>query len=238
MHTLSEIVRLSAQGLSDRQVACAVGLSRTTVMRYVERAEALGISWPLPEEMTEARLAELLGGQQARSPIEEPDWSEVHRELCSRKFGTLQLLWLERWMAVMSYSTFCRRYEQWKAKLKLSMRKHYRGGEVLFIDFAGDTVPVTDPATGEVKPAHVFVAVLGASNYTFAEAVWKEDLESWVSLVVKALAFIGGVPELVVSDNAKTVATKAGSATSSPFCRTKPPLRLCPAACTCEAPSR
>jgi transposase len=88
------------------------------------------------------------------------------------------------------------------------MRKHYRGGEVLFIDFAGDTVDVTDRISGEVKPAHIFVAVLGASNYTFAEAVWQEDLESWVALVVKALEFIGGVPELMVSDNAKAVVTK------------------------------
>lgn len=209
MHTLSEIVRLSAQGLSDRQIARAVGLSRTTVMRYRERIEAAGLSWPLPDGVTEPNLLALVSPAPPVQFNEEPDFAEVHRELCSRRFGTLQLLWAERWMGVLSYSTFCRRYQAWKAKLKLSMRKHYRGGEILFVDFAGDKMPVTDPATGQIREAHIFVAVLGASNYTFAEAVWKEDLQTWVSLVVKALEYIGGVPELVVSDNAKTVVTKA-----------------------------
>lgn len=209
MHTLSEIVRLSAQGLSDRQIARSVGLSRTTVMRYVERTKAAGIGWPLPDGLTEAKLLDLVTPKPQVAVQEEPDFAAVHRELCSRKFATLQILWGESWIGVMSYQTFCRRYKAWKAKLKLSMRKHYRGGEVLFIDFAGDTMQVTDPITGEIKDAHIFVAVLGASNYTFVEAVWKEDLESWITLVVKALEFIGGVPEKVVSDNAKTVVTKA-----------------------------
>jgi len=210
MHTLSEIVRLSAQGLSDRQIVRATGLGRTTVMRYRERFRALGITWPLPEGVNEARLVELASPAPPVSHVEdEPDFAEVHRELCTRRFATLQLLWAERWLGVISYSTFCRRYQAWKAKLKLSMRKHYRGGEVLFIDFAGDKIPVTDPSTGEIREAHIFVAVLGASNYTFVEAVWREDLESWVSLVVKALEFIGGAPELVVSDNARTVVTKS-----------------------------
>lgn len=209
MHTLSEVLRLSAQGLSHRQIARAVGLSRTTIMRYVERAAAVNIGWPMPDGVTEAKLFELLSIPPPIQSEEEPDWAEVHRELCSRRFATVQLLWAEKWIGVLSYSSFCRRYKAWKAKLKLSMRKHYRGGEVLFIDFAGDTVPVTDPVTGVVKEAHIFVAVCGASNYTFVEAVWQENLESWVALVVKALEFIGGVPELVVSDNAKTVVTKA-----------------------------
>lgn len=208
MHTLSEIVRLSAQGLSDRQIARSVGLSRTTVMRYLEKADATGIGWPLPNDMTEAKLFELFSIQPSSQSTEQPDWAEVHKDFCSRRFGTLQLLWAEKWLGVLSYATFCRGYKAWKTKLKLSMRKHYRGGEVLFIDFAGDTMPVKDPSTGEVKDAHIFVAVLGASNYTFAEAVWREDLESWVALVVKALEFIGGVPELVVSDNARAVVTK------------------------------
>lgn len=207
MHTLSEIVRLSAQGVSDRQIARSVGLSRTTVMRYLERVGAAGISWPLAEGITEAKLLELVS-MQTRPVYEEPDWAEIHRQLCSRRFATLQLLWAESWAGILSYPTFCRRYKQWKTKLKLSMRKHYRGGEVLFVDFAGDKMYVTDPNTGEVKEAHIFVAVLGASNYTFAEAVWREDLESWLSLLVKALTFIDGVPELVVSDNAKAVVTK------------------------------
>lgn len=209
MHTLSEIVRLSVQGLSDRQIARSVTLSRTTVMRYLERLESAGVlSWPLPDGVSEAKLLELVAGPPPAKAELEPDFAQVHRELCTRRFASLQLLWAESWVGVISYSTFCRRYQNWKAKLKLSMRKHYRGGEVLFIDFAGDTMEVQDPATGAKREAHIFVAVLGASNYTFAEAVWKEDLESWVTLVVKALEFIGGVPELVVSDNAKSVVTK------------------------------
>ncbi len=164
MHTLSEIVRLSAQGLSDRQIARSVGLSRTTVMRYLEKADAAGISWPLPNDMTEAKLFELFSVQPLSQYTEQPDWSEVHKDFCSRRFATLQLLWAEKWLGVLSYATFCRGYKAWKAKLKLSMRKHYRGGEVLFIDFAGDTMPVKDPSNGEVRDAHIFVAVQGKSN--------------------------------------------------------------------------
>lgn len=210
MHTLSEIVRLSAQGLSPRKIARSVGLGRTTVIRYIERAETAGISWPLPDGMTEAALEDALTLKSDRCISEEPDWAEIHRDLCGSKFSTLQLLWVDQWAAVMSYQTFCRRYDKWKSQLKLSMRKHYKGGEVLFVDFAGDTMKVTDRSTGEKRDAHVFVAVLGASNFTFAEAVWRENLESWVSLLVKSLEFIGGVPEIVVSDNAKAVVTKAG----------------------------
>ena len=103
MHTLSEIVRLSAQGLSDRQIAQSVLLSRTTVMRYLERTKAVGIGWPLLDGMTEAKLLELVTPKPSSAEREEPDFSAIHRELCTRKFATLQLLWAENWIGVMSY---------------------------------------------------------------------------------------------------------------------------------------
>lgn len=105
MHTLSEIVRLSAQGLSDRQIARSVRLSRTTVMRYLERTRAAGISWPLPPGMTEAKLLELVTPKSPVQEREEPDFAAVHRELSSRKFATLELLWTENWIGIMSYQT-------------------------------------------------------------------------------------------------------------------------------------
>lgn len=130
----------------------------------------------------------------------------IHREL-RRKGVTLQLLWAEYKQMHPTegyqYSQFCQRYYQWRQRLNLVMRQNHRAGEKLFIDYAGQTVPVTDPATGEVRQAQIFVAVLGASNYSYAEAMWTQELGPWIGAHCRALEFLGGVPAILVPDNLK-----------------------------------
>ena len=134
-----------------------------------------------------------------------PDWNEVHLEL--RKKGvTLRLLWmeyLEKYPHGYSYSQFCQLYRDWAGKLKPTMRLNHKAGEKMFVDYAGQTIPVIDPKTGEIREAEVFVAVLGASSYTYAEAQWHQDLPNWIGGHVRTFDFIGGVTEVVVPDNLK-----------------------------------
>jgi transposase len=134
-----------------------------------------------------------------------PDWSLTHTEL--RKKGvTLRLLWVEYCEAHpdgYGYSQFCALYREWAKHLKPSMRLTHKGGEKIFVDYAGQTVPVVAPRTGEVHPAQIFVGVLGASNYTYAEAHESQDLVNWIGAHVRMFSFLGGVPEIVVPDNLK-----------------------------------
>jgi len=106
------------------------------------------------------------------------------------------------------YSQFCFHYHQWRDKLDVSLRQHHRAGEKLFVDYAGQTIPVTDPATGKTQAAYLFLATLGASSYTFAWASLSRELPSWIEANVRALTFFGGVPEIIVPDNLKTGVTK------------------------------
>ena len=138
---------------------------------------------------------------EARLPV--PDWSRVHREV-RRKGVTLALLWQE-YKAVhpagMQYSWFCERYRAWTVKLDVVMRQEHRAGEKLFVDYAGHTVAVVDRQTGELRQAQVFVAVLGASNYTYAEATWTQALPDWIASHVRAFQFMGGSTELLIPDD-------------------------------------
>jgi len=215
MRRIREVLRLRwGSGLSERTVATSCSLARSTVAKFVRRAEAAGLSWPLPEEMTDEELEKRLFS----STLEEgtakfvPDWAEVHREL-KRKGVTLQLLWEEYREAHpqehFRYTQFCVRYRQWRGMLDLPMRQQHKAGEKLFVDYCGHTMPVVDRATGEVRPAQVFVAVLGASNYTFAQACWTQELPEWINAHVHAFNFFGGVPDLVVPDNLKAGVTTA-----------------------------
>ena len=135
-----------------------------------------------------------------------PDWAVVHQEL-RRPGVTLMLLWEEYRAAHpegFAYSWFCEHYRAWAGKLDLVMRQTHRAGEKLFVDYAGQTVEVIDRTTGEVRTAQIFVAVLGASNYTYAEATWTQGLPDWIGAHVRAFAFFGGVPEIVVPDNLRS----------------------------------
>lgn len=210
MRKISEILRLKWEcGLSNRRIARSCSIGRTTVAEYLSRAAAAGLSWPLPAEMDEAMLERLLFPPPtlvAPSDRLLPDWSQVHTEL-RRKGVTLQLLW-EEYKAKApqgyQYSRFCEMYRTWRGKLSLWMRQEHKAGEKLFVDYCGQTMPVVDPSTGEVRQSQVFVAVLGASNYTFAEAGWTQSLPDWIASHQRAFAFFGGVPAVVIPDNLKS----------------------------------
>ena len=209
MRKIEEILRLKYErGLSHRAIGQSCAVSAGTVSDYVSRAKAAGLSWPLPEGLSGEKLEAMLFPsypQTAERQIVQPDWAEVHKEL-RRKSVTRSLLWVEYRQAHpegYGYSQFCYHYRQWVKQLNPIMRQKHRAGEKLFIDYAGQTVPVIDPKTGEVKQAQIFVATLGASNYTYVEAHGSQSLPNWIGAHVRLLTFLGGVPEVLVPDNLK-----------------------------------
>lgn len=216
MQKLKELLRLHHEAsLSQRQIARSLNLSVGAVSKYLRRAEAAGVTWPLPPEWSEAALAARLQPKRKPaegSPVAEPDFTAIQREL-QRKGMTLQLLWEDYARdnpdAHYSYSRFTVLYRRWRGKRQLSMRQQHRAGEKLFIDYCGPTVPVINPDTGEVRQAQVFVAVLGASSYTYAEATWSQSLPDWIGSHVRCFAFLGGVPEALVPDNLKSAVSRA-----------------------------
>ena len=214
MRKIREVLRLYfAAALSIRAIARSLGTSPSTVGDYLRRAKVAGLSWPVPESVDDTGLERRLFPAPPSSRTERslPDWSEVHREL-RRKSVTLSLLWQEykeTHPEGLQYSWFCDQYRAWAGKLDLVMRQDHRAGEKLFVDYAGQTVPVVDRETGGVRQAQVFVAVLGASSYTFAEATWTQTLQDWTASHVRAFEFIGGCPELVVPDNLRSGVSRA-----------------------------
>jgi transposase len=217
MRKLREIVRLlAAGGLSKREIADRVGVAASTVREAAKKISAAGLSWPLQTELSDAELEALLyknaGKKQGHRRIPEPDWAVIHHEL-KRKHVTLTILWEEYIAAYPDgyrYSRFCELYRAFADRLPVTMRQSHAGGEKLFVDYAGDTVPVIiDRLTGAVRPAQIFVAVLGASSLAYAEATWTQTLPDWIAAHAGALAAIGGVPKLLVPDNAKVAIVKA-----------------------------
>ena len=215
MPKVIDILRLKHEaGLSHEKIGCVVGLSKGAVGKYVNLAKAVGITWPLPPSVDEAQLESMLlrGQDKPASKYAQPDFSLIHQEL-KRKGVTLQLLWAEyaeaHGASAYRYSQFCFHYQCWHKRQKRSMRQLHRAGEKLFIDYCGPTVPIVDAATGELRQAQVFVAVLGASSYTYAEATWTQELPQWIASHQRAFAFFGGVVELLVPDNLRSGVTKA-----------------------------
>jgi len=216
MSKITEVLRLKySAGLSHAQIARAVGLSKGAVGKYVSLATAAGVAaWPPPEGADEATLERRLFPASTGTPSRfvEPDWFEVHQEL-KRKGVTLQRLWAEHVERVGQrahrYTQFSQHYRAWKARQKRSMRQHHVAGEKIFIDHAGPPVGVIDRHTGEVRQAQIFVAVLGASSYTFAEATWTQSLPDWIGSNRRMLEFFGGVAALLVPDNLRAATTKA-----------------------------
>ena len=215
MRKIEEVLRLKWQEQrSAREIARSVGIGRTTVAQYLARAAAEGLSWPLPAGLDAAALERrLFGDPEQKLPGQRvaPDWQEVHRELRGQGV-TLALLWeeyQERHPDGWQYSQFCAHYRDWRGRLDIVMRQSHRAGEKLFVDYAGNTAGVIERTTGAVRQAQVFVAVLGASNYTYAEATWSQQLPDWIGAQVRALAFFGGVPEVIVPDNLRSAVTKA-----------------------------
>src|SRR5215207_3605994 len=203
-------------GVPTREIARRIGVAASTVRTTIKRFQAAGLNWPLPEDMTdaalEARLFPDAGTKQGHRRHFEPDWAWIHREL-KRKHVTLSILWDEyigQHPDGYRYSRFCDLYRAWEGKLSVTMRQAHAGGEKLFVDYAGDAAPVViDRLTGEIREAWIFVAVLGASNFTYAEATWTQGLADWIGAHTQALEAIGGVPRLIVPDNTKTAVIKA-----------------------------
>ena len=215
MRKIKEVLRLRwANGLSKRKTAKSCGISRPAVDEYLRRAEEAGLSWPLPADLDDGALERLLFPAAPTLPAQVrglPDWSTINREL-KRKGVTLFLLWQEYRESHpqgYQYSWFCECYRAWQGQLDVVMRQDHRAGEKLFVDYAGQTVPVVDRFSGEIREAQIFVAVLGASNYTYAEATWTQGLPDWIGSHQRCFQYLGGVPEIVVPDNLRSGVSKA-----------------------------
>jgi transposase len=207
MRKLREVLRLSySAGLSIRKISASTKISVGSVQTILKQAEQLNIIWPLPEDWDDQALALKFyprSDAQPSAKFQEPVWTDVHLEL-KKKGVTQQLLWEEYGQQYpnrcYSYSQFCARYADWRKKQKRSMRQTHRAGDKLFIDYAGPTMSVVCAASGEIRTAQIFVAVLGASNYTFAEATWSQSLPDWLGSHVRAFEFFGGTTVMLVPD--------------------------------------
>jgi len=218
---IKETIRLHEAGFNKNQIAGSVSTSRKTVRKYIERVESLGLTYAEIEKMTPKQLYARLFPVKPEDGIglkPRPDWQKTYNDM-KKKSVTLARLW-EEYIDVYPdgyrYSQFCHNYGRWRKRLDISMRQDHKAGEKLFVDFAGQTVPITNPATGQIKQAQIFVATMGASNYSYAEATWTQTLADWIQCHVNAFSFFGGCTELVVPDNLKSGVSKA--------CRYEPDL--------------
>lgn len=213
MRKIKEVLRLKWENnLSNRQIAKSCSISHSTAKDYLHRAELAGLSWPLDPKLDDAAIENLLFPlikKQRSNRGRMPNMEYLYQEM-KKKGVTLQLLWYEYKQDNpdgYQYSQFCHLYRQWVNKLDVTLRQQHRAGEKLFLDYAGQTVPIIDPATGEIHEAQIFIAALGASNYTFAEATLGQDLPSWIRSHVHAFEFFGGIPYILVPDNLKAGVT-------------------------------
>jgi len=214
MRTIREVLRLKwEQKLSNKRIAQSCNIARSTIKDYLARAKRAGVSWPLPPELDDSRLEALLYPVRTTELPEKrgvPSMEYMRTELAKKRV-TLRLLWLEYKQANpegYQYSQFCLLYQQWAAKLDVCLRQTYRAGEKLFVDYAGQTIPVVNPFSGKTKEASLFVAALGASSYTFAWASFSQELPSWIEAHVRAFSFFEGVVEILVPDNLRSGVTR------------------------------
>ena len=217
MRRIRELLRLKFGdgGGSDRAIARRLGVARSTVQDYLARIGAAGLTWPLPDDITDDVLQQRLFARAGFKPgvrrRAEPDWAALAREI-KRPGVNLMILWEEYRQTHpdgYGYSRFCELYREFELRLTPAMRQHHVAGDKAFVDFSGKKIGITDPATGDLRLAEIFVAVLGASNYTYAEATWTQTLPDWIGAHVRMFAFYGGVPRLIVPDNLKAGVHKA-----------------------------
>ena len=216
MRKIRDILRLRlAAQLSIRQINASTKVSVGAIQKLLSKAQELQLSWPLPDELDDAQLARLFypaadTGTAARCQV--PDWPVIHQEL-KRKGMTKLLAWEEYTQhypnRCYSYSQFCDRYRHWRGLQKRSMRQRHKAGEKCFVDYCGQTVPIINADTGEIHAAEVFVAVLGASNKTFAEATWNQQLPDWLGSHVRMFDYYGGCTAMVVPDNLRSGVSRA-----------------------------
>ena len=215
MRQIRQMLRLAHDGVSVHQIGRTLGVARSTVRDNLNRAAAADLTWPLPVEMTDALLEQQLfaraGVRSGFRRRPEPDWATIAREL-KRPGVTLALLW-EEYRDVQSggygYSRFCELFRGFEQRLSPVMRQHHVAGDKAFVDYSGKKVSIVDRETGELREAEIFVAVLGASNLTYAEATWTQALPDWIGAHVRMFRVFGGVPRLLVPDNLKSGVRKA-----------------------------
>ena len=216
---IREILRLKSLNFSIREISRSVRKGKSNVQRLLHKAEETGLKWPLPEDLDDRKLEEILYPRQEAAVFEGkalPDFSSIEKEL-TRKGVTRQLLWKEhgeaceqRGQDYYSYTRFCELLGQWLKKNRpLSMRQLHKAGEKCFVDYAGLVVRITDLLTGAVTKAQIFVGVMGASNYIFAEATASQSLPDWLGSHTRMLEFFGGVPEIIVPDNLRSGVSRA-----------------------------
>jgi transposase len=224
MRKIKEVLRLRfGLGLHQDQIARSCSIGQATVHRYLEKAAAAKVTWPLPEDLDDRRLDELLFPKRPLRTPSQPrpglDFAQLHTQMQTHKHLTLQLLW-EEYRETQpdgyGYSRFCELYQRWHRNRDVVLRHDHNPGEKTFVDWAGDTVRIYDRESGDATPASIFVAVLGASTYTFARAALSQDLASWIDCHVRAFEFFQGVTRLLVPDNPRTGVTRA--------CRYEPDL--------------
>ena len=214
MRRIRDVLRLKfGQGLSELAIAASLGLGKGSVGTYLRRAREAGLSWPLPDGLDDDGLELLLFPASPTVPDPKrpvPDWSVIDKEL--RKRGvTRMLLWQEyreQHPGGFGYTWFCTHFDAWKGRVRPSMRQTHVGGEKVFVDFSGDVIDIIDPDTGEIHGMKLFVAAMGASSYTYAEAVASEGLEDWIGAHTRMFSYFGGVTKAVVPDNLKAAVIK------------------------------
>ena len=215
MRQLRHMLRLAHDGVSAREIGRRLGVARSTIQDNLRRATAAGLNWPLAEDLNddalEKRLFARAGVKTGQRHRVEPDWAELAREL-KRPGVNMMILW-EEYRAThpggYGYSRFCDLLRGFERRLTPVMRQHHVAGDKVFVDYSGKRIGIVDPATGEIREAEIFVAVLGASNLTYAEATWTQKLPDWTGAHVRMFTFFGGTPRLLVPDNLKSGVNKA-----------------------------
>jgi len=210
MRQIRQMLRLARDGVSAREIGRTLGVARSTIQDNLKRASAAGLAWPLAGDLTDGVLEQRLfapaGVKRGFRRRAEPDWGSLACEL-KRPGVNLMVLW-EEYRAVQpggyGYSRFCDLFREFERRLSPTMRQDHPAGDKVFVDYSGKKIMIVDRATGVVREAEIFVAVLGASNYTYAEATWTQKLADWIEAHVRMFRFFGGVPRLVVPDNLKS----------------------------------
>ncbi len=215
MRQLRHLLRLHHGGVSAREMGRLLGVARSTIQDNLKRAAAAGLAWPLSDDVTdevlELRLFGRAGVETGQRRRVEPDWAALAREL-KRPGVTMMILW-EEYREInqdgYGYSRFCDLLRGFERRLSPVMRQHHVAGEKAFVDYSGKRIAIVDPETGEIHEAEIFVGVLGASNLTYAEATWTQQLLDWTGAHVRMFRFFNGSPKLLVPDNLKSGVNKA-----------------------------
>ena len=226
MRKVREILRLKDEvKLSHREVAESLGVSTGVVSKVVNRAASAGLTWGAAVELSEEAVEELLygprgspGGVRARP---DPEWIHTERKRAGVTLELLHLEYLREQPAGYRYTQFCEIYRQWLSKRRLTMRQVHHGGERAYLDYSGKKASIVDRQTGEVRPVELFVGVLGASSYTYAEATYSQQVEDFISSNVRMLEYFGGAPSLLTPDQLKSGVTRRAGTTRRSSGRTR-----------------